>query len=170
MSDVLVRWNRLSIEEAVKEILPCCGSKAWAERMTARRPFQDEATLLTACDETWRNLAVADWMEAFRCHPRIGVSGAVQFAPAQSSAWSAQEQHNVTAAGEDVKAALASANRDYEERFNRMFIVCATGRSGPEILEILRRRLHNDEETELRETVEQQRQITRIRLKKWLSE
>ena len=47
--------------------------------------------------------------------------------------------------------------------------MCATGKSAPEILEILRRRLQNDEHTELREAAEQQRQITRIRLKKWLS-
>jgi 2-oxo-4-hydroxy-4-carboxy-5-ureidoimidazoline decarboxylase len=67
-----------------------------------------------------------------------------------------------------VKAALADANRQYEERFNRTFIVCATGKSAPEILGILQRRLHNDAETELQEAAEQQRQITEIRLRKWL--
>jgi 2-oxo-4-hydroxy-4-carboxy-5-ureidoimidazoline decarboxylase len=60
------------------------------------------------------------------------------------------------------------ANREYERRFDRIFIVCATGKSAPEILEILRRRLNNDAETELHEGAEQQRQITQIRLKKWL--
>ena len=67
-----------------------------------------------------------------------------------------------------VKIALADANREYERRFDRIFIVCATGKSAPEILEILRRRLKNDAETELHEAAEQQRQITEIRLKKWL--
>jgi 2-oxo-4-hydroxy-4-carboxy--5-ureidoimidazoline (OHCU) decarboxylase len=47
--------------------------------------------------------------------------------------------------------------------------VCATGKSGPEILEILRRRLENDQQAELREAAEQQRQITQIRLKRWLT-
>jgi 2-oxo-4-hydroxy-4-carboxy-5-ureidoimidazoline decarboxylase len=79
MRDVLTSWNRLPVEEAVKEILPCCGSKVWAHRVAARRPFPDEATLLAASDETWRTLAKADWMEAFRSHPRIGESG--PFAP-----------------------------------------------------------------------------------------
>jgi 2-oxo-4-hydroxy-4-carboxy-5-ureidoimidazoline decarboxylase len=36
------------------------------------------------------------------------------------------------------------------------------------MLQILRRRLSNDNATELRETVEQQRQITQLRLQKWL--
>lgn len=169
MTGTLARWNRLPVADAVKEVLPCCGSQAWANGVAARRPFSDEATLLTASDETWRNLTAADWMEAFRSHPRIGESQAAQSAPAQSSTWSAQEQRNVAAAGEAIKIALADANREYERRFGHIFIVCATGKSGPEILEILRRRLRNDTETELHEAAEQQRQITHIRLTKWLS-
>ena len=67
-----------------------------------------------------------------------------------------------------VKIALAEANREYEERFKRIFIVCASGKTAPEILAILQRRLQNDPETELREAVEQQRQIIELRIKKWL--
>ena len=67
-----------------------------------------------------------------------------------------------------MKIALAAANREYEQRFNRIFIVCATGKSAVEILQIVQQRLHNDAETELHEAAEQQRQITEIRLKKWL--
>jgi len=160
--------------EAAKEILPCCGSTAWAGGISARRPLPDEATLLAASDETWRNLARADWMEAFRSHPRIGESRigesrASQPAPAQSSEWATQEQRDVAAAGEAVKIELAQANKEYEHRFNHIFIVCASGKSGPEILGILRHRLRNDTETELHEAAEQQRLITHIRLEKWLS-
>ena len=85
MSGVLARWNRLSVEDAAKEILPCCGSKAWAGGMAAQRPFPDVTTLLAASDETWSNLTAADWMEAFRSHPRIGESRAAQSASAQSA-------------------------------------------------------------------------------------
>jgi 2-oxo-4-hydroxy-4-carboxy-5-ureidoimidazoline decarboxylase len=169
MSSVLVRWNHLPVEVATEEILPCCGSKTWAGRMAGRRPFADEATLLAASDEAWRNLGEADWMEAFRGHPRIGEFLTSQPAPAQSSAWSTQEQHNVTLAGDAVKIALAEANREYERQFKHIFIVCATNKSGPEILEIMRRRMQNEQNAELREAAEQQRQITHIRLKKWLS-
>ena len=171
--DVLARWNRLSIDEAMRAILPCCGSKAWAQRIVARRPFVDEAALVVASDETWRNLTRSDWMEAFHSHPRIGESRVSQSLPGQSPpaqavAWSAQEQRSVEGAEADARVALADANREYERRFNRIFIVCATGKSAPEILEILRRRLKNDAETELHEAAEQQRQITGIRLRKWL--
>jgi 2-oxo-4-hydroxy-4-carboxy-5-ureidoimidazoline decarboxylase len=84
-------------------------------------------------------------------------------------AWSGEEQRRAGAATEDVKAELAEANRAYEERFRRIFIVCANGKSAPEILENLRGRLQNDETTELHEAAEQQRQIARLRLKKWLN-
>jgi OHCU decarboxylase len=168
VKDVLARWNRLPIDEGMRAILPCCGSRAWAQGMVARRPLDDEAVMLAASDETCRDLTPSDWMEAFHGHPRIGESRSSQSPPAQSVEWSAQEQRNVGEADTAVKIALADANREYERRFNRIFIVCATGKSAPEILEILRRRLKNDAETELHEAAEQQRQITQIRLRKWL--
>lgn len=169
MSDVLARWNSLRPDEAAEEILPCCGSKAWARGMATRRPILDEAALLAASDEVWIRLPDSDWMEAFQSHPRIGESRATVSSPTRSVAWSKDEQMKVGSAGEDVKVALADGNRAYEQRFNRVFIVCATGKSAPEILEILRRRLRNDETTELHEAAEQQRQIARLRLRKWLA-
>jgi 2-oxo-4-hydroxy-4-carboxy-5-ureidoimidazoline decarboxylase len=169
MTGVLARWNSLPLEEAANEIRSCCGSKAWAHGMASNRPFSDVTTLLAASDETWGNLNAADWMEAFRSHPRIGESRAVQSASATSQTWSAQEQKQVASAGEDSQSAMAEANRKYEQRFGHIFIVCATGKSAIDILEILQRRLQNDEHTELREAAEQQRQITNIRLTKWLS-
>jgi 2-oxo-4-hydroxy-4-carboxy-5-ureidoimidazoline decarboxylase len=170
MSDALARWNRLSPEEAEYEILPCCGSRAWAHQMAARRPFADEASVLAVSEETWRNLGESDWMEAFRSHPRIGETHAEQPSHARSSAWSAQEQREAAGSGDVVKIELAEANRQYERKFNRIFIVCANGKDGPEILGILRRRLQNDPVTELREAAEQQRQIMNLRIKRWLGE
>ena len=168
MKDVLARWNRSSIDEATQAILPCCGSKAWAQGMAGRRPLADEAALIAASNETWRSLTQADWMEAFQNHPRIGESRPAMTPSAQSVEWSAQEQRDVEDAEAAVKIALAGANREYEQRFNRIFIVCATAKSAPEILEILRSRLNNDAETELHEAAEQQRQIMQLRLRKWL--
>ena len=160
----------MPLEEAEYEILPCCGSRAWARQMASRRPLADEASLLAASEETWRNLGESDWMEAFRSHPRIGEARAEQPSHARSSAWSAQEQREAAAGGDVVKIALTEANREYEQRFNRIFIVCANGKSAPEILDILRRRLQNDAQTELREAVEQQRQIMNLRIRRWLGE
>jgi 2-oxo-4-hydroxy-4-carboxy-5-ureidoimidazoline decarboxylase len=65
--------------------------------------------------------------------------------------------------------ALKQGNLEYEQKFGRIFIVCATGKSASEILEILRCRLHNDDATELRQAAEEQRQIMHLRLKKWIA-
>jgi 2-oxo-4-hydroxy-4-carboxy-5-ureidoimidazoline decarboxylase len=163
----LARWNQLPGKEAENEILPCCGSTAWAARMVNRRPLENHAALLAAADEIWRDLNETDWLQAFHSHPRIG--GSVTHAStAKSTAWPAQEQQMVADAADAVKIALAEGNREYERRFPHIFIVCATGKTAPEILAILRRRLGNDAATELREAAEQQRLITQIRLKKWL--
>ena len=169
MTMVLKRWNQLPGREAEAEILPCCGSAAWAAGVAKRRPIANEADLFAVSDEVWRGLAEADWLQAFHSHPRIGESVAPASGGA-SSTWAAQEQRKVADADDAVKIALAEGNREYERRFQHIFIVCATGKSAPEMLAILRRRLKNDAATELHEAAEQQRLITQIRLKKWLSQ
>ena len=169
MSGVLARWNSMTSEKAVREILPCCGSHGWARAMAVRRPIRTEVDLLAACDAVWKGLPVSDWLEAFQSHPRIGDSKTPSGASAQSAAWSRTEQQKVGTASDPVKVALTEGNRAYEQRFGRIFIVCATGKSAQEILEILERRLRNDDKTELLEAAEQQRQIAHLRLRKWLN-
>lgn len=169
-SGVLARWNQLSAEDAAREVIACCGSEAWAQTLIALRPFRDQTSLIKASDEIWNRLETQHWLEAFSKHPRIGERKAPEAASKQSAAWSAQEQRDAAAADEKVKAELAAGNREYEQKFGRVFIVCATGKSAREILDMLRKRLHNDDATELRTAAEEQRKITNLRLKKWLGE
>jgi 2-oxo-4-hydroxy-4-carboxy-5-ureidoimidazoline decarboxylase len=125
VSEVLARWNHLPPEEAAREILACCGSKAWAAAMASKRPVLDGDALLVASNEVWRSLSEADWLEAFHSHPRIGESRAEKAVAAQSSAWSEQEQQKASTAEEAVRTALKWGNREYEQKFRRIFIVCA---------------------------------------------
>jgi OHCU decarboxylase len=150
-------------------MIACCGAKRWAEAMVALRPIESIVELSMAADRIWATMEEADWMEAFVCHPRIGERAAAH-ATRKSAAWSQQEQASGGSAAERVLAELAAGNRLYEERFGFTYIVCATGKSAEEMLAILNRRLASDRETELREAAEQQRQITQIRLGKWLVE
>jgi 2-oxo-4-hydroxy-4-carboxy-5-ureidoimidazoline decarboxylase len=137
--------------------------------MAARRPVVDERSLLATSDEIWERLSEADWLEAFRSHPRIGESHSAAASTPGATAWSGEEQQNVGRATQEIKVALAEGNRNYEQRFQRIFLVSATGKSPEEILEILKRRLLNDEATEIEEAAEQQRQIAQLRLRKWLA-
>jgi 2-oxo-4-hydroxy-4-carboxy-5-ureidoimidazoline decarboxylase len=133
------------------------------------RPFASVIELSTAADRIWATMGESDWMEAFSCHPRIGERKVAQ-ASQKSVTWSRQEQSAVSGAAERVLAELAERNALYEQRFGFTYIVCATGKSADEMLAILNRRLNNDRAIELREAAEQQRQITQIRLGKWLIE
>ena len=168
MDEALRRLNSLPREEAAAELLKCCGSTRWAEAMTEERPFVDERALLETADRVWRGLGREDWLEAFRSHPKIGERKAARETGEGARRWSEEEQSGTRDAGGDVLAELAAANREYEEKFGHIFIVCATGKSAAEMLALLRQRLGNDAETELRVAAEEQRRITQLRLKKSL--
>jgi 2-oxo-4-hydroxy-4-carboxy-5-ureidoimidazoline decarboxylase len=167
LNPVLTRWNALEAEAAAREVLPCCGSRAWAEALSARRPFAGAPQLFTASDEVWAALPEFAWRDAFDSHPRIGQQHA-RSATAESLAWSSEEQRAAMSPDDAAKLALAEGNRQYEERFGRIFIVCASGKSATEILAILNARMKNSAAAELLEAAEQQRQITQLRLRRWL--
>lgn len=165
----LDRLNALAEADAERELLTCCGARAWARRMAEARPFADEAALFATADAAWWALDEADWREAFRSHPRIGERKAEAGQTGREQAWSAGEQAGMTSAADATRQALAAGNAEYEARFGHIYIVCATGRTADEMLAFLRARLANDAGTEIRVAAEEQRKITRIRLEKLLA-
>ena len=167
MNPVLERWNSLNPTLAASEVLPCCGSYAWAAELAARRPFEDTDHLSVTSDAVWLGLPLEAWQEAFDSHPRIGERKA-KAATDASLGWSASEQSAAMTPDEAARLALAEGNRRYEAKFDRIFIVCASGKSAAEILAILESRMNNDPTTELHKAAEQQRQITQLRLVRWL--
>lgn len=168
MNKVLARWNALDPADAAREVLPCCGSRAWAVALTARRPIADETSLIRVSSSIWFALPEEAWTEAFNSHPRIGEKYPQTHATKESSNWSSEEQRAALSADGVTRFALEDANRRYEQKFGRIFIVCAAGKIPAEILAILETRMQNDVATELREAAEQQRQITQRRLNRWL--
>jgi len=168
MNNVLARWNSLDPAAAAREALPCCGSQGWASALASNRPIADAETLIETSNRIWLALPEEAWRQAFDSHPRIGQSHAQTRATAESLRWSAHEQSTALSDDELAKHALEEANRRYEQKFGRIFIVCASGKTSAEILAILEARMRNDATAELREAAEQQRQITQLRLLRWL--
>jgi len=166
VNTILEDWNRLEQPDATETILPCNGSVAWAIGMVNLRSLETPEDCFAASDKVWGRLTPSDWQQAFDSHPRIGEHKA-KAATEQSLKWSAGEQ-SAAESDSETQAALAAANKEYEQKFGRIFIVCATGKSAAEMLAILKARLENDAATELKEAAEQQRQITQLRLRKWL--
>src|SRR5438105_2325876 len=170
MNQSVKRINDLSALDATAEFLKCCGSTKWAQEMTAARPFASEQELFIRADDISAVLEDEDWLEAFRAHPKIGEQKAATVQSHQEQKWSSQEQSGVAEASTGTISQLAERNREYEDRFGFIFIVCASGKSPDEMLEILNRRIENDQLTEFRIAGEEQRKITRLRLEKLLSQ
>jgi OHCU decarboxylase len=166
----LSKFNDLSDSEATAELLKCCGSRAWANRLDAERPFASFEDLLNKATEIWWKLDRHDWLEAFRSHPKIGEKKTATEISAQSQKWSGQEQRGLESSSQETLDELATLNREYEQKFGYIFIVCATGKSSTEMLALLRSRLTNDTETELPIAAGEQAKITEIRLRKLLSQ
>jgi 2-oxo-4-hydroxy-4-carboxy-5-ureidoimidazoline decarboxylase len=132
--------------------------------MLARRPFGSQAALLSAARDEWFSLAREDWLEAFSHHPKIGDREALRERFAGTRHLSEREQSGVNGASDSVLEALAAGNHAYEKKFGHIFIVCATGKSATEMLGLLRSRLGNDPDVELRIAAAEQAKITEIRL------
>jgi allantoicase len=71
-------------------------------------------------------------------------------------------------AAEETRDELAAANREYESKFGYIYIICATGKTASEMLAILKARLENEPDEEIRVAAEEQRRITHLRLQKLL--
>jgi 2-oxo-4-hydroxy-4-carboxy-5-ureidoimidazoline decarboxylase len=168
MNSTLAEWNTADHDAAIEAMIACCGSRRWAAEMVALRPISGIPQLSNAADDLWRTMGESDLLEAFACHPRIGERKQAQ-SSSQSAAWSRQEQSSTNSASDSLLTEIAERNHLYEQQFGFTYIVCATGKSAEEMLDILKRRMMNDRTAELKEAAEQQRQITQIRLGKWLA-
>jgi OHCU decarboxylase len=168
MQHDLAWLNELHAEEARKELLKCCGATRWAESVEQGRPYRSLEELIARANEIWWSLLESDWLEAFRSHPKIGEKKTAQPVAEQSQQWSTQEQRGVQNATPDAVNKLARLNREYEEKFGFIFIVCATGKSSDEILALLEARLQNEPAAELPIAAAEQAKITELRLRKLL--
>jgi len=158
----LAALNICDAESAAAQFRRCCASEQWVRGMTSARPFDGIEEMESYADHLWAQCPPAEWLATFAAHPKIGTR--------EGSEWSKQEQSAVMIAAEAVREELAQANRRYEEKFGFIFIVCATGKLPAEMLEILQGRMRNTPGAELLDAAEQQRLITRLRLRKMLSE
>ena len=130
--------------------------------MLRRRPFESPEVLFSAAEFVWWGLEPSDWLEASSAHPKIGEK--------KLSGWASQEQAGIGTKSHDLMERLARANEDYENRFGWIFLVCATGKTAPEMLHSLQARLENEREEELRVAAGEQAKITKLRLEKLLGE
>ena len=158
--------NTLPAAQLRERLSSCCAARAWVEQILGGWPYPDLDALLAASDRAIEPLEPDDVAQALAAHPRIGQRASGSSTEATSSR---QEQASVADADAEVQRELRDGNLAYEERFGHVFLICATGRSAPEMLTALRERLGNDPDTERKVVTEELRKITRLRLERLLT-
>ncbi|SCX58113.1 2-oxo-4-hydroxy-4-carboxy-5-ureidoimidazoline decarboxylase [Klenkia marina] len=158
----LAEFNTADDERLTSALVACNAAASFAPAVVAGRPYGSVDALVARAGEVSRALAWAEVEDALAAHPRIGdrVSGG-----SAEAASSRREQASMSTAETSVRDAILAGNRDYEERFDHVFLVRAAGRSPEEMLAELRRRLSHTPDQERPEVVEQLAQITELRVR-----
>ena len=162
----LEEFNALSEFETVALLRPLVNIPSWAKQVSDARPYSSTDRLLQCADAACQHWRAADITQALSAHPRIGERADGSSKEAQLSRG---EQATLNISHQDIIDALHEGNLRYEQRFGRVFLIRAKGRSSEEILGNLQRRLQNSPETESQETAQQLKEITLLRLKEIFS-
>lgn len=164
----LNEFNELSVSDAIEQLNSCCTSTQWQDLVVKGRPFSTKEELMLKQEELWNTLEKNDFLEAFDGHPKIGDVNSLKEKYAHTKSLAAGEQSGVDSATDEIIQELADFNSKYEEKYGYIFIVCATGKSAGEMLEILKSRMNNEADEELKIAAGEQAKITKIRLEKLL--
>jgi 2-oxo-4-hydroxy-4-carboxy-5-ureidoimidazoline decarboxylase len=151
----------LTADELHDGLTACLAVPRWVEDVVAGGPYASLADLLETARRAATPLSPAEVDQALAHHPRIGEKpkgdGAAQ-------SFSRAEQASSASTDVDLAEALAAGNRAYEERFGRVFLIRAAGRSRPQVLAELTRRLELDPETEIGIVASELRDIALLRI------
>jgi 2-oxo-4-hydroxy-4-carboxy-5-ureidoimidazoline decarboxylase len=181
-TDRLTWFNELPAGAAQQALLDCCSAPRWAEQMAAGRPYSAAQDAIRRSSAIVATLTVTDLADALAGHPRIGerpdeADGTPSMAPycrsdgtneastrPRAAEWSGREQAGVDPGDATTRQALAEANQRYEEQFGHIYLVCAAGRTGQELLAVLRGRLQNEPENEWQVVRAELQKINALRL------
>jgi 2-oxo-4-hydroxy-4-carboxy-5-ureidoimidazoline decarboxylase len=155
-------FNAASRAEAVAAIKPCMDIARWINAIVEARPYAGIDPLLQHARSAADPFTQAEIDGALAHHPRIGERAR---GGGMEARFSSAEQAGLGANSRDIEQALRQGNLDYENKFNRVFLIRAAGRDRAEILAELHRRMRNDAATELREIAVQLREIALGRLR-----
>ena len=162
----LTELNSAGESDARLAFEACCTASRWIEAMVSARPYDNLETLQSAASLNWQAMREQDYLEAFDGHPKIGDPASLKAKYGATRETARSEQSGVATATDEVLEELSDMNNRYLDKFGFIFIVCATGKSAQEMLELLRDRYDNEREMELEIAAREQGKITAIRIAK----
>ncbi|MDP9989188.1 2-oxo-4-hydroxy-4-carboxy-5-ureidoimidazoline decarboxylase [Arthrobacter oryzae] len=163
----LAEFNSADPAAAQAILRPCIDISRWVEAVAGARPFPARNELLEFAAQAANPFTPAEVEAAMAHHPRIGER---LTAASTEASMSRSEQAGVDPADAEAAESLARGNREYEEKFGRVFLIRAAGRTAPEILAALNQRLSNSPEEEDSIVAQQLREIAVLRLEGLISE
>jgi len=145
-----------------EQLRACCAAETWLARMQAAQPaplkelvdLSDD--LVLSCDDATLDQALA-------AHARIGER---RLGSTTEDRWSRTEQAGALDADAELQRRIADGNARYEEKFGRVFLIRAAGRSAEEMAAAVEERLGNDPETEADVVRRELAQIVRLRIER----
>ena len=178
-TDRLAWFNELPGGAAQQVLLECCAAPGWAQQMAAARPYTCAEDAVAQSGAIVTALTITDLATALAGHPRIGErrdardgpvqAGTSQAGTGQAGDWSRREQSGVDPGDPATMRALADANLEYERRFGHIYLVCASGRTGKELLEVVRDRLRNRPDDEWQVVRTELQKINALRLQRLMA-
>ncbi len=151
----------LTDQELREGLTACLAVPRWVDEVARAAPFDSLPQLLQVAAAAATPLSAEEVDQALAHHPRIGEKAQGE-GTAQS--FSRAEQAASASVDPELAAALLAGNQAYEEKFGRVFLIRAAGRSRAEILAELHRRLELDPDAELQQVAAELRDIALLRI------
>ena len=165
----LEQLNRLSQFESQTLFEQCCTASRWVELMVQSAPYASIEQLKACAEAHWETMVTDDYLQAFDGHPKIGDPASLKAKYAATHATASDEQSSVNHASDETINELAHYNELYEQKFGFIFIVCATGKSADEMLDLVKARIHNPADEEILIAAGEQLKILLIRIDKQIA-
>ncbi len=162
--------NQLDDSQAGDVFNTCCSASRWVQLMVSARPFPTKIAMQNKAAVFWQSMALADYMEAFDGHPKIGDPDSLKEKYRNTHALATNEQAAVEQATDTVLQQLVQYNTDYQTKFGYIFIVCATGKTAAEMLALIKMRINNRPDQESIIAAAEQLKIMLLRIDKLIEE
>eukprot|EP01101_Sappina_pedata_P004563 TRINITY_DN1963_c0_g1_i1.p1 TRINITY_DN1963_c0_g1~~TRINITY_DN1963_c0_g1_i1.p1 ORF type:complete len:179 (-),score=60.86 TRINITY_DN1963_c0_g1_i1:67-603(-) len=161
--------NAMSKDECLKWLSVICGSSKFGESLESYRPFSDPTHLYLIASQIFHNsLSLQDKLDALAAHPAIGDVKTVTTADRWQKHSRTEMDTGLRTADEVVLEDLARYNKEYSQKFGRVYVIMAEGRSAAFMLSQLKRRMQNSADAELAEAIAEEERIVLRRLEKYI--
>ena len=161
-----IKINDLDSVSAYKAFYQTCACQQFCQLMVESRPYKSKEDLLEKAKSIFLSLTKEQWLESFEGHPKIGDVNSLKEKFQNTKLTASNEQSGVDSASNVILKDLALYNEKYFNKFGYIFIVCATGKSALEMLNILRKRIEHNEDEEIYIASSEQIEITLLRMEK----